>query len=475
MIKKFNTKFTFQEHLIALIRDELAIEAIKDDGIYSTFKFDNDWLPTMKLTKITLRYCKFDGDGCSWTIVKKYIFYKTCPEIGDATLPSICLGTLEQVIDRIKMDMVKNDNAIWSTIKVQPCYDHFDVSYEKAYVDDKPDYVKYAESDAKATEEALTNLRNKVYAEAGIKAAEESLFSTPRYLRASDLEIENTKRALRRIQENSYYGLYPRRSGLTYFDEKAKESLKASLGIWKGIWKAKAEACDSAAKSLGFVDAETLRRISETFSYGSHNKEEKEKTDMNITLMVVPDGMNKDFVNKVKAYFQSNNSQRLFVSSVDIDYSSEHEPIKTKYDLFENWIKTGKVDVVYFMLGFEKDPDVRAFESFVRGITELSMKTVVNVVYQKDDIKNDIQDLRNAYFDEADAKEDLKRAGNWVVREAKVMTEVYSLNNTGLDIILYSKGKIDASDELVINDIMDTAFASDEDAKPAKKGGKKND
>lgn len=389
MIKKFNTTFTFQEHLIALIRDELAIEAIKDDGIYSTFKFDNDWLPTMKLTKITLRYCKFDGDGCSWMPIKKNIFYKTCPELGDARYLYIAAETMKNVTDRIKMDMVKNDNAIWSTIKVQPCYDHFDVSYEKAYVD-KP-------------------------------------------MTAQELEIENTKRTSRSVQE----------------------------------------ACDYATKCLGFTDAETLRRISEKFSYVSHNKEEKEKTDMNVTLLVVPEGMNKDFVNKVKANFQSNNSQRLFVASTDIDYSCEHEPIKTKYDLFENWIKTGKVDVVYFMLGFEKDPDVRAFEAFVRGITEAEVpgKIDVRVVYQKDDIKNDIQHLRNAYFDEADAKEDLERAGYRVVREAKVMTEVYSLNNTGLDIILYSKGKIDASDELVINDIMETAFA--EEVKPAKKGGKK--
>ena len=67
MIKKTISRSTFQEHLIALIRDELAIEAIKDDGIYSTFKFDKHWLKATGLTKITLRYWKkLDGDGCSW-------------------------------------------------------------------------------------------------------------------------------------------------------------------------------------------------------------------------------------------------------------------------------------------------------------------------------------------------------------------------------------------------------------------------
>lgn len=419
MIKKTISKtFNDQMHSLECMKDLMVIEAIKDDGIYSTFEFDGHCLKASGLTKINLRYCRlFDGDGCSWTIVKKYIYYKTCPELGEVYLPYIAAESLKQASDRIKMDMAKKDNAIWSTIKVEPCHDHFDVSYKKAYVD-KP-------------------------------------------MTAQEMEIENTKRTLRRIQENSYYGLYPRHSGLTYnFDEKLKEDIKASLGIWK----AKADL------DIHSPSKELLNRV-----YGSHNKEEKEKKDMNVTLMVVPNGMNKDFVNKVKANFQSNNSQRLFVSSVDVDYSSEHEPIKTKYDLFENWVKTGKVDVVYFMLGFEKDPDVRAFEAFVRGITETEVpgKVDIRVVYQKDDIENDIQHLRTAYFDEADEEEDLERAGNRVVREAKVLKEVYSLNNTGLDIIKYSKGKIDASDELVINDIMDTAFASDEDTKPAKKGGKK--
>ena len=430
MIKKTISRATFQEHLTTLIKDELAIEAIKDDGIYSTFKFNNKYFPT-GIIKTTLRYYKLDCDD-KWLPAQRKILYKNCPELGDVrlTLPYICSETMQKVADRIKLYVAKNDNAIWSTIKVEPWTDHFTVSYDKAYVD-KP-------------------------------------------MTAQEMEIENTKRTLRRIQENSYYGLYPRHAGLTYnFDEKLKEDIKASLKTWK----TKAEACDSAAKCLGFADAETLRRISDYYGYGSHKKEEKEKKDMNVTLLVVPEGMSNNFVSKVKANFQSNNSIRLFVASTDICFSCEYGTTRTKYDLFEDWVKRGKVDIVYFMLGFEKDPDVRAFEAFVRGITEAEVpgKVDVRVVYQKDDIENDIQHLRTAYFDEADAEEDLERAGDKVVKEAKVLKEVYSLNNTGLDIIKYSKGKIDASDELIINDIMETAFASDDDAKPAKKGGKKND
>ena len=443
MIKKSISRTTFQEHLITLIKDELAIEAIKDDGIYSTFEFNYHCLKDTGILKVNLYYGKRSALGDAWYPVQKKIFYINCPEFEfkDVTLPYLCAEVQQKVADRIKMDMVKKDNAIWSTIHIEPRHDHFDVSYEK------------------------------------VLAHEDPHLTTSRYLGASDLEIENTKRTLNRLEllkRNAIYGLYPFTSTCA-FDEKSKEDLKASLKTWK----AKAEAIEKEGRwkswepALKYAEADA-KATKEAFEF-IHKKEEKEKKDMNVTLLVIPDGMNKDFVNRVKANFQSNNSQRLFVSSVDIDYDSEHEPIKTKYDLFEYWIKTGMVDIVYFMLGFEKDPDVRAFESFVRGVTETEVpgKIDVRVVYQKDDIENDIQHLRTAYFDEADAEEDLERAGNRVVREAKVLKEVYSLNNTGLDIIKYSKGKIDASDELVINDIMDTAFASDEDTKPAKKGGKK--
>ena len=165
---------------------------------------------------------------------------------------------------------------------------------------------------------------------------------------------------------------------------------------------------------------------------------------------------------------------RLFVASTDINYNCEYEPIKTKYDLFEKWITTGKVDVVYFMLGFEKDPDVRAFEAFVRGITESPSDNDIIVIYQKDDICNDVNHLRTLYFDEADAKEDLQNAGDKVVKEAMTMCDVYGLDGKCLEAIKNSKGRINASEEFVMGKIMDVAFAEDESDKP-KKGGKKND
>lgn len=426
MINKGISKFFYEQtHSIKSIHDEMAKEAIEDDGIWSTFKFYNHWLPAQGVTKAKLRYCKLDCDD-KWLPAQRKIFYKDCPELGDTTKPYICAELLKKVADRIRIDVVKKDDALWSTIKVEPFTDHFLVKYDKAN---------------------------------NLEAKEDPHLTTSRYLGAADLEIENTKKTLRRIQENSYYGLYPRRSGLTTyaFDEKTKQDMEKVLKMWK----AKADL-DIYSPSKEF-----LNRV-----YGSHNKEEKEKKDMNITLMVVPEGMNKDFVRKVKANYQSNNSLRLFIASTDIDYSCEHEPIKTKYDLFEKWIKTGYVDIVYFMLGFEKDPDVRAFESFVRGITEEEVpgKIDVRIVYQRDDILNDANSLRTRYFDEVDAKEDLEKAGNKVVKEAKTMQDIYGLDDEGLEAIKYSKGRIEVSEGLIMDKIMDVAFA--EEDKP-KKGGKK--
>lgn len=413
MIKKYVSKiFNEQAHSIKSIHDEMAKEAIKDDGIYSTFKFHNHWLPAQGLTKAKLRYCKLGCDD-KWLPAQRKIYYKDYPELGDVTLPYIRGDIQQKVTDRLMMDMVKKDDAIWSTINIQACWDHFLVKYDKAN---------------------------------NLEAEEDPHLTTSRYLGASDLEIENTKKTLQRLErlrENSYYGLYPRNAGLTYAFEKlkVKEDIKDSLVY--GLWESRVKK----------------------------DTKEKEKTDMNVTLMIVPEGMNKDFVKRVKARLQSDTIVRLYVASTDIDFSEYNGRIKTKYDLFEDWVTTGKVDKIYFMIGFEKDPVARAFESFVRGIEESGKINAVHIIYQKDDLDNDISCLKNAYSDEADAKEDFEKAGNRVVKEAKTMKEVYSLDDTGLDIVKYSK-----ENELIMGKIMEAAFAShplDDAAKPAKKGGTK--
>lgn len=464
MIKKCTYKF-FDGKIrpVESVQYELEKEAIVDDGVWSTFKFHIRSLPTQGLIKVKLRYYKLDCCD-SFLPAQMKIFYKNCPELGACSrLPDIDAVTLQRVTNKIKLDIVKRYNGIWSTIKIKPWYDRFDVSFQKVHVigqDEEKTYAcpiitpvysdevvsalekKYAEADINATNEALTNLRNRVYAEVGIKEAEKSLF------KAADLEAENTKRTLQRLErlrQNTYYGLFPRIPETTTcaFDVKNKKDFEKALELWK----AKAEK----------------------------DTKEKEKKDMNTTLIIVPEGMNKDFVNRVKANFQSCNSTRLFVASMDIDYSSEYEPIKTKYDLFEKWIKAGKVDIVYFMLGFENDPDARAFEAFVRGFTEMSehCRIDVRIAYQKDDIYDDANRLRTLYFDEADAKEDYERAANVLAKEVKKAVDIYSFDDEALEDIKNSKGRISDSDGLLMDKIMSMAFAEDEADKPVKKGGKK--
>ena len=111
MIKKKISRTTFQKHLIDFVRDEMYEAAIKDDGIYSTFKLHNRYFTTGEI-KINLRYCKLDCDDKLLPAQRK-ILYKNCPELGDGDVDAEFLKTAS---DRIKIDMVKNDNAIWSII-----------------------------------------------------------------------------------------------------------------------------------------------------------------------------------------------------------------------------------------------------------------------------------------------------------------------------------------------------------------------
>ena len=127
--KTFNDKM----HTLECMKDLMEEEAIKDDGIYSTFEFNTQWLQAAGLTKVNLHYGKRSEVSDPWYPVQKKIFYINRPEFEfkDVTLPYLCAEVQQKVADRIKMDMVKKDNAIWSTIHIEPRHDHFDVSYEK--------------------------------------------------------------------------------------------------------------------------------------------------------------------------------------------------------------------------------------------------------------------------------------------------------------------------------------------------------
>ena len=88
---------------------------------------------------------------------------------------------------------------------------------------------------------------------------------------------------------------------------------------------------------------------------------------MLVHLLIVPEGMNEEFVNNTKKNLQSDDETTLYVSSNDIAFEP-NDRYKTKYELLEHWVKSGQIHCVEFMVGYEKDPDAKAFESFIRGI-----------------------------------------------------------------------------------------------------------
>lgn len=122
-------------------------------------------------------------------------------------------------------------------------------------------------------------------------------------------------------------------------------------------------------------------------TYYSENalKEAKENSNMKIHLLIVPKGMSEEFVNDTKKNLQTSDNTMLYVSSNDIAFKP-HDKYRTKYDLFEYWVTFGMIYCVEFMLGYENDPETKAFESFIRGIRAISTLNIVNLQYQKDTI-----------------------------------------------------------------------------------------
>ena len=141
-----------------------------------------------------------------------------------------------------------------------------------------------------------------------------------------------------------------------------------------------------AALNEGYIDcsAPDSPKINTYYSENALN-EAKENSNMKIHLLIVPKGMSEEFVNNTKKNLQTNNHTMLYLSSNDIAFKP-HDKYRTKYDLFEYWITFGMIYCVEFMMGYENDPEAKAFESFIRGIRAISTLNIVNLQYQKDTI-----------------------------------------------------------------------------------------
>jgi hypothetical protein len=192
---------------------------------------------------------------------------------------------------------------------------------------------------------------------------------------------------------------------------------------------------------------------------------ENKNMSMIVHLLIVPEGMSEEFVNNTKKNLQSDDSSTLYVSSNDIAFEP-NDIYKTKYELFENWVKFNNIHCVEFMLGYENDPEAKAFEAFIRGIKSSSTPSTVNLWYQKDTIKRTIRDLRDDYVESSKARDRLDNITDTIMDKVKVFKE-YGLEDNDLDII--RNANCDKKDvyNATVDKITEIAFDSD------KKGNKK--
>lgn len=195
-------------------------------------------------------------------------------------------------------------------------------------------------------------------------------------------------------------------------------------------------------------------------------KENNNMNDMKICLLVAPVGMDKEFVNLTKKTLQSNDHTMLYISSndIDIDPTSKY---KSKYDLFEYWINNCMIYSIEFMLGYENDPEAKAFESFIRGARISNSTThIVSLVYQKDTIEKVVNNLRNDYVESSEVNNKLHNITDNIMDKVNFFKE-FGLEQADLDKIRNANCDKDACFTAVLK-MTDIAFASDN-----KKGNKK--
>lgn len=226
------------------------------------------------------------------------------------------------------------------------------------------------------------------------------------------------------------------------------------------------------ALNKGYIDCTPPDFTTERYYSENAIKElikENKNMRMLVHLLIVPEGMNEEFVNNTKKNLQSDDEAALYVSSNDIAFEPNDE-YKTKYDLLEYWVKSGQIHCVEFMVGYENDPEVKAFETFIKGFirgikTNSSSVDTVNLWYQKDTIKRTIDSLMIDYAESSKARERLDNITDKIMDKVKVFKE-YGLEDDDFDKIHNANCYEDAWDA-TIDKITEIAFDSD------KKGNKK--
>lgn len=415
------------------LRERMYSEAIRDNGIYATFRFsDNCFNPVLNYIQIefsndmSLYPDMFKKDSDMKRIplseadkdIKHYnyiidscLMYNRTGEVDDK---------LKHEFEEIKEECVKKHNAVYSSVTIDKI---------NIYENNKAIFIHYSYYSIKNEFIDKMNSDNVIFGEAPLPYGEWFI---------------------------DYFGPWPA--------DRPRPRRKENIALTKDV---------EVALNKGYIDCTPPAPAKNAISYCSSDamiselllKENKNMT-MLVHLLIVPKGMSEEFVNNTKKNLQSDDETTLYVSSNDIAFEP-NDRFKTKYELLEHWVKSGNIHCVEFMLGYENDPDAKAFESFIRGIqiNSRSSADTVTLWYQKDTIERAICNIRDDYVESSKAFDRLDNITDKIMDKVKSFKE-YGLKDNDLDSIRNANSVKNAY-FAAVNKITEVAFSSD------KKGNKK--
>lgn len=420
------------------LKEQMRINAINDNGIAKTFCFSDGCYD------LTLDYIKIEDEDIELypdMFGKRSHFeliypcdnppdqslFNPCNSLEFQDILSSCLlynetndidDRLKHVFEEIKEERVKKHNAIYSTVTI----DSIEINKERELIT-----INFSYHCIKGEFINKISSYDVIFGEAPLPYGEWFI---------------------------DYFGPYP----------KDRPRRKDGIALTKDV---------EAALNKGYIDCTPPAPAKNAIRYCSSDamiselllKENKNMT-MLVHLLIVPEGMSEEFVNNTKKNHQSNDETTLYVSSNDIAFEP-NDRFKTKYELLEHWVKSGQIHCVEFMVGYENDPDAKAFESFIRGVevNSRSSADTVTLWYQKDTIERAICNIRDDYVESSKARDRLDNITDKIMDKVKSFKE-YGLEDDDFDSIRNGSCFKDVYNATV-DKITEIAFSSD------KKGNKK--
>ena len=425
------------------LRERMYSEAIRDNGIYATFRFrgpfekESCYVTILDYIKIDypsdmrlypdmfkesfgikqITFSKTDDKGIQdyKYILGSCLMYNQTGEVDDK---------LKRVLEEIKEECAKKHNAIYSTVEIDSI---------EIFEETKTIFIRYIYFHIRDKFIDKLNSDDVIFGAAPLPYGK--WFSSD-----SDSTDESEKESNIPAPAKEVYKSLKNKEYINYVDCTPPAPTKNAISYCSS---------DAMVSELLLKENKNMRMI--------------------VHLLIVPEGMSEEFVNNTKKNLQYDDDTTLYISSNDIAFEPNDE-YKTKYDLLEYWVKSGQIHCVEFMVGYENDPEVKAFEAFIKGFirgikTNSSSVDTVNLWYQKDTIKRTIDSLRDDYVESSKARERLDNITDKIMNKVKCFKE-YGLEDDDFDSIRNGNCFKDICNDTV-DKITEIAFDSD------KKGNKK--